>query len=401
MQNSNPEQQVEQAYLQDLVQKALDYPGLRLKEWTSEQLHGGVEWDSAVFRFKGQAIQDGESVPWSLILKTVRQAEKSSQAGGIWYWKREALAYRSGLLHHLPGGNVTAPACYRVDERPDGSLWLWLEDLQDDVPCPWSIEQYAAAAHQLGQFNGAYLAGQQCPTEEWVTHNWLRMYTANASPMIQFIQSNPSRPIVQHLLPGGTLAQVLAIWDEHEQILDILDNLPQVFCHQDAFRRNLFCRGGRTLAIDWGYMGIAPVGAELVALVAASMGFWEIPAERVREMERLCFEGYLQGLREAGWKGDPRLVCTGYVVSLMLRYPIGGTVGELLPTFLDQERRTKLESTFENRPSSELEKSDPAIVAYYEAILPEALKLLGSRKLLRLVGRIGLHTLRLRMGREK
>jgi hypothetical protein len=203
------------------------------------------------------------------------------------------------------------------------------------------------------------------------------------------------------MYPGNTLAQILAVWDEHLQILEVLEHLPQVFCHQDAFRRNLFARQGKTIAIDWGYMGTAPVGAELVALVAGSISFFEIPAERVKELDALCFEGYLQGLRDAGWKGDPKLVRTGYAVTLMLRYPIAAQIGEMLPRFLDQESRSRVAAAFEDKTAAELEQSDPAIVAYYERLLPEALKLLGMKRLMRIIGRIGMHTLRLKSGRNR
>ncbi len=398
---SNPTQLVDRACLTSLVQKMLGRPKLQVSDWKVQQLHGGLEWGSAVFRFQGDAADAGETVPWSLILKTIMSAEKSADPGGIWYWKREALAYQGGLLHDLPGGNVTAPTCYEIRERPGGSMWLWMEDIKDDIPCPWSIEQYAVVARHLGQFNGAYLTGRAFPSEPWITRNWLRMYVENAAPMIEFVRSNPNHPTVMHMFPGDTVAQILAVWEQHAQILDVLENLPQVLCHQDAFRRNLFARGGRTVAIDWGYMGNAPVGAELVALVAASLGFFEIPTDKVMELDRLCFEGYLQGLGDAGWKGDPRLVRTGYTVTLLLRYPIGGQVGELLPKLLDREGRSQMETAFENKSAAELEQSDPAIVAYYERILPEALKLLGMKRLLPLLSRIGVHTLRLRAGRRK
>ena len=401
MQPDLPGEEISKTYLNDLVRKALDRPSLQIIDWKAQPLHGGVEWDSAVYRFQGQARDGGEMVPWSLILKVVKSTKKSTDPGGIWYWKREALAYQSGLLHHLPGGNVTAPGCYQVEERSEDSLWLWMEDIREDIASPWSIEQYALAARQLGQFNGAYLAGQACPSEPWVTRNWLRQYTEHAAAGIDFIHANPDHPVIRHMYPGNTLAQILTIWEERTQILGALDDLPQVFCHQDAFRRNLFARRGQTVAIDWGYMGIAPVGAELVALVAGSLGFFEVPAERVREMDRLCYDGYLHGLREAGWNGDPKLVRTGYTLSLMLRYPVSAQVGEMLPTFLDQERRSKLETAFENKSAAELEKADPAIVAFYENILPEALKLLGIRRLLRLAGRMGILTLRLRAARKK
>ena len=401
MQPIPPEQEVDRPYLNSLLQKALQRPALEILDWKSNPLHGGVEWDSAVFRFEGQARDAGETLPWSLILKAVRCSQKASDPGGIWYWKREALAYQTGFLQRLPGGNLGAPACYEVSERPDGSLWLWLEDIRDDIRAPWPLEQYALAARQLGQFNGAYLTGQAIPPEPWIPHNWLRQYVEHAAPMMAFVRSNPNHPVVKHMLPGDDVAQVLAVWEERKSILDLLENLPQVFCHQDAFKRNLFARGGRTIAIDWGYMGNAPLGAELVALVAASISFFEVPVERVEELDRTCFEGYLQGLRDAGWNGNPRLVRTGYVVSLLLRYPIGGTVGEMLETFLDQERRAKLETAFKHKSADELEKTDPALNAYYQARLPEALKLLGTKRLAVLLARIAVQTLRLRLKRRK
>ncbi|OGO65578.1 MAG: hypothetical protein A2029_08370 [Chloroflexi bacterium RBG_19FT_COMBO_47_9] len=399
MEPNTPDQEIERGYLTDLVAKALKRPALQITDWKVQPIHGGVEWGSAVFRLQGEARDGNETISWSVILKTIKATEKAINQGGIWYWKREALAYQSGLLHHLPGGNISAPACYEVSERPDGLLWLWLEDIKDDVSSPWPIEQYALTARHLGQFNGAYLTGQSIPSDAWIAHNWLRMYVENAKPAVEFVYKNTKHPIVTHMLPGNTLAQFLAIWEEHDQILNKLESLPQVFSHQDAFRRNLFTRGGRTIAIDWGYMGNTPVGAELVALIAGSLGFFEIPAEQVMEMDRLCFEGYLQGLRDAGWNGDPKIVRTGYAVSLMLRYPIGGQIGEMLPTFLDQEGRSRMETAFENKSADELEKSDPAIVAYYEKVLPEALQLLGMKQQLSIVFRIGFNMLKLRISR--
>jgi hypothetical protein len=400
MQTNSPNLEVDRVHLTYLVQKVLDRSALQITDWREQPLQGGMEWDSAVFRLQGEAEDAGETLPWSLILKVVRPTENASDPGGIWYWKREALAYQSGMLHRLPGGNITAPTCYAVNERPDGSIWLWLEDVKEDIDSPWSVEQYAVAARHLGQFNGAFLAGQALPSESWITHNWLRKYVENAAPMVEFIRSNPNHPIVMKLYPGDALAQILATWDEHEAILDVLDHLPQVFCHQDAFRGNLFNRQGKTVVIDWGYLGTAPVGTELVALVLGSVGMFRIPVDTVEELDQRCFESYLQGLREAGWSGDAKLVRMGYAISCLLRYPIGGSVGEALPRFLDQEGRSKMETTFD-RSADEMEKTDPALVAYYQRLIPEALKLLGLKRLASLLARIAVHTLRVRARRNK
>lgn len=400
MKTVSPDQEVDNTFLTSLVRKALDRPALQIKEWKAEALHGGLEWDSAVFRFRGTAREVGKIIPWSLILKVAKPTKKAEDPNGIWYWKREALAYQSGLLHNLPGGHITAPACYEVCERPDGSIWLWLEDIQDDIGNPWPVEHYAVVARHLGQFNGAYLAGRAFPCEPCVTQNWLRKYVEHSAAMIEFIRSNPYHPVIQHMFSGSGVAQILAIWDECGPILETLEKLPQVFCHQDAFKRNLFARKGQTIAIDWGYMGIAPVGTDLVPLVAGSLTLYEVPVERVKEMDRICFDGYLQGLRDAGWNGDPKLVRTGYAVGCLMRYPIAATVGELLPALMDKESRSKLEAAFEDKSADEIEQTDPAIIAYYQGLLPEALKLLGARRLISLFSRIASHTIRLKLKRR-
>jgi hypothetical protein len=394
------ELEIDQLALTDLVAKALDRPALRITDWKAQQLHGGMEWDSAVFRFQGQASDNGDTLPWSLVLKAVKPTQAASKPNGVRYWKREVLAYQSGLLHRLPGGNVSAPTCYDVQERPDGSIWLWMEDVREDIASPWSIEQFAVAARHFGQFNGAYLAGRELPGESWVTHRWLRQYVEDAAPMVEFIRSNPKDKIVMNLYGGDSLAQILAVWDEHEAILDFLDRLPQVFCHQDAFKGNLFTHRGKTIAIDWGYSGIAPVGAELVALVPGSIGMFEIPVDQIGELDQSCFESYLKGLREAGWSGDPKLVRMGYAITCLLRYPIGASVGDALPRLLNQESRFKMEDTFD-KSADELEKTDPALTAYYQRLIPEAMKLLGMKKLASLLGRLAFRIVQMRVARKK
>ncbi len=387
------ERDIDPRELADMVCRALDRPKLQLVDWQVRKMTGGVEADNFIYRFEGIAAAAGETLPWALILKSMAASDKNQNTDGIWYWKREGMAYQSGLLHSLPGGNVTAPACYGVQERPDGSVWLWLEAVQDDVGSPWPLEQYARAARHLGQFNGAYLCGQPLPSDDWITHKWLHKYVEHGSSTIDFIHSHPAHPVARNFL-GGLFVPTLAIWDEHRRILDILDGLPQVFCHQDAFKRNLFARREKTIAIDWGYAGIAPVGAELAALVAGSLGLWEVSSAQVMELERQCIDGYLQGLAEAGWTGDPHLVRQGYALTLLMRYPLGGAIGELIPALVDQSTRERVEAVM-GKSAEEIEKADPAVEAYYQQAFPVALKMLGMTGLLRFSIRMGMYNLRL------
>lgn len=91
MLTDSPDREVDHAYLTDLVQKALDRPGLQVTDWKVQSIHESLQQDSAVFRYQGTAQEAGETIPWSLILKTIQPSSEASEPGGIWYCKREAL----------------------------------------------------------------------------------------------------------------------------------------------------------------------------------------------------------------------------------------------------------------------------------------------------------------------
>jgi hypothetical protein len=113
--------------------------------------------------------------PWSLILKIVHPLSTSEfDLQGVKYWKREALAYQSGLLEGLSCG-LTAPRCFEASQEGE-DYWLWLEEIQDDLGKPWSLMQLYEVARCLGCSNGAYLAGKPLPEEPWLSSHWLRKY---------------------------------------------------------------------------------------------------------------------------------------------------------------------------------------------------------------------------------
>jgi hypothetical protein len=102
-------------------------------------------------------------------------------------------------------------------------------------------------------------------------------------------------------------------------------------------------------------MGTGAIGEELTPLVAVSLQFLHVPPGKARELEAIVIEGYMAGLRDAGWRGDERLVRLGYglatglfgavatvgmwheladaELSEMLAGAIGGSIGEVLATW--------------------------------------------------------------------
>jgi hypothetical protein len=375
--------QIELDYLTGLVRAASHNQQFVVHDWQAQRVHGGFQLNSSIYRLQGQASKAGDLQPWSLVLKVIRQDPAFAAPEDYRYWKREIMAYQSSVLMDLTGP-VVAPRCYDVCAQPDGSYWLFLEDIQAEGDSSWSLDQYVTAAYSLGEFNGAFLAGHPLPEESWVARDWLRNYLEHALPAVDFTRKNPHHPLVRGIFPGNTLAQILALWDMNPRLLRILEGLPQTFCHQDAFDRNLFLRHGHTVAIDWGYAGVAPVGSELTPLIAAAIGMGNFPASQARELDRACFLAYLEGLRQAGYQPDAKQVRLGFTLTFGLRYLLGNTVGETIPSLLDQERRERI---FENvsLTDSDNVKSDPDNVAYYQEIVFELIRQLGLVFALRLL----------------
>jgi hypothetical protein len=359
------------------VRRLLHSEAVTVDEWSCRRVHGGASIDgSGVYRVAGRGSDGGAPVSWSLILKVMGTAGD----GLVDLPQREKLIYQDGLLEELPGG-VRTPRCLGISERPDGGDWIWLEELVDAIGPRWPLEHYGLVARQLGRFNGAYLAGRARPAMPWLSSGWLRGWTERAAPGIDALPGALEDPLVRRVYPAALAEGFLRLWAERERLFAVLDRLPQTFCHNDAFRRNLFAQrdadGQYTTAlIDWSYAGTGALGTDLAPLVAANLAFFEVAPEDAAELDRIAFAGYLDGLRDAGWDGDPRLVRFGYVAASSMRYGVG-VVGLMLTVLLDERTASWVEQAF-GRPLPECVAGWSAAVAFRQAQVEEVWALLDA-----------------------
>jgi hypothetical protein len=77
----------------------------------------------------------------------------------------------------------------------------------------------------------------------------------------------------------------------------------------------------------------------------------EVPVADAHNLQESALAGYLDGLRDAGWHGDPDLVRSGYEIAARLRYGVG-LIG-LLPAYVDERRPSWLEQ-ISGRPLAEV-----------------------------------------------
>ena len=107
----------------------------------------------------------------------------------------------------------------------------------------------------------------------------------------------------------------------------------------DSGRFNLFSGTAddgqaETVAIDWAFVGTGAIGQELKYLVFNSLVFRRADNDRARELYDACLEGYVAGLRDADWKGDPNSARYGCAAAAAMTFVRSWT---LMADFWDDE----------------------------------------------------------------
>ncbi len=275
----------------------------------------------ALYRWTGRALVEGIDHGFSVILKAwVRDTETDVPVQ--WnYWKREFLAYNSGMLEELLG--IEAPRLLgAVDE--DEHVYVWLEDVRAASESRWLTDRYVLAARHLGRFNGVYAQGRPVPDVTFLTRTYLRSWTTWI-PWLDSVRSPAtwSDPLVAVAIPSPPIARLERLHSMIAPLFDRLEALPQTLAHLDAWRANLIgsrrASGDlRTVAIDWSFVGTAPLGQEVAILVGGSHIWLDAEPDELGTMSERSFAAYVDGLRDAGWRGDGRAVRFAYAASAAL-----------------------------------------------------------------------------------
>jgi hypothetical protein len=222
--------------------------------------------------------------------------------------------------HGVPA-RPEGPRYYRAEETPGGA-WIWQEHVENQRPDLWSPDDYAFAARQLGLWNGAYVGGTPLPEEPWFTREYYRSWYSNADPEQDF-----QFALNQKYIFGDLRNRYERLWAEREMFYRALETLPQTFSHFDGQRRNLFIRKGsdgrdELVLVDWALCGLAPLGADLFALIGMSAALFEWSPSELAVLDQAAFGSYLQGLGEAGWSGDADVIRLTYTTLITIYFGV-------------------------------------------------------------------------------
>ena len=312
--------------LADVVRQDQRSSSLIITDWAVQPLSDkGIINPGGLWALDGHARAAHGTCAWSLVIKVLRRPQHERSPSNPWYWKREVDFVQSAIASRLPGP-IRSARFYRVDEHRD-DVWVWMERVRPSSSEPWTADDFRLTAHDLGRWNVACLTQLGLPTEPWFArHHYLTVMEDSTAEDWAF-------PLNQKYLSPSMRTRHTQLLAERERFSRALDVLPHTFAHLDAQYRNVLLREAATgqrevVLIDWADCGVAPLGAELNALVGTSSLVFGWPPAQARELDQIVFASYLDGLAASGWTGDARQVRLGYVGWCALYY------GRIFPGFL-------------------------------------------------------------------
>jgi hypothetical protein len=275
-----------------------------------------------VFRVRGEGF--------SLVIKIVQQGVDADPSG-MWvagaepshrnYWKREWLAYSTGLLDALPG-ELRAPRTFLTTEPADDECWIWMEDVEGRPGADWQVDDYDSVAFDLATTQAPYASGRSVlPSEAWLSHHWLRGWVDTLAQQIGALDDD-SLWREQWQAPVAALRpRVRDLWNAREQLLTIVEAAPQTVVHCDFWPTNLIAADdGTTVAIDWSQVGIGSIAQDLDQLTLDPVWMLVLPDASLDALEAHVLPGYLSGLRACGVDLDEASVRRWYAAAAAVHY---------------------------------------------------------------------------------
>jgi hypothetical protein len=235
------------------------------------------------------------------------------------YWRREALAYTSGLAATAyAAAGITAPALLETGTRPDGSIELWLAEVGGTGGFDWPVPRLARFARELGAAQAGW-AGR-VPDLPWLSRRWLAHYLAQVpswfGPVDPAVWDHPNLAP----WPGPVRTRLRELWAGRHRILAVAEAAERTLCHLDVWPANLADDAGASVLLDWSFTGEGALGEDLANLIIDSFTDGLMDIARLPELAETAMDGYLAGLRDGGWTGSPDAVRTAVHASGAAKY---------------------------------------------------------------------------------
>ncbi|MGW5193934.1 aminoglycoside phosphotransferase [Kribbella sp. NPDC004138] len=218
------------------------------------------------------------------------------------YWRRELEVYRDDeLREQLADAGLVLPAAQTEDQQ-DGAVLL-MDDIDGTPGTHFSLAEHAALARACGRWQA-----RPAPERPWTSIGFLRDYSTTRDVPWHLMTDDAAwqQPLIRETWPAGLREAWTGLLVHRDALLDLVASLPRARCHLDFWVSNVIQRPSGELALfDWSFLGDGALGEDIGNYIPDAVFdlFW--PVERLPELAETCIANYLDGLYEAGWRGDP------------------------------------------------------------------------------------------------
>lgn len=217
------------------------------------------------------------------------------------YWRREVEVYRDEVLRaDLRDAGLLLPQA-DVEKQANGAVLL-MEDIDGTPGTQFGLVEHAAVARACGRWQARTGADRS-----WTSRGFIRDYSTTRDAPWHLLTDDAAweQPIIQETWPGELRDAWTHLVAHRDDLLDLVAGLPRARCHLDFWVSNVIRRPTGELAVfDWSFMGDGALGEDIGNYIPDAVFdlFW--PAEQMPELADTCVSNYLDGLYEAGWRGD-------------------------------------------------------------------------------------------------